>query len=177
MTYVYKTMASPIGVLTLVASEKGLAGVLWDNDEPARARLSPRTMAPDNPILVQTEAQLTEYFAGTRRSFTVPLDAVGTPFQQRVWKALLAIPFGETRSYGQLAEDIGSPNAVRAVGAANGRNPISIITPCHRVIGATGKLTGFGGGLDVKAYLLKLESGQPDFLRKAPPEKIDCKHW
>jgi methylated-DNA-[protein]-cysteine S-methyltransferase len=110
-----------------------------------------------HPVLVETARQLREYFAGRRKAFTLTLDPAGTPFQRKVWNALLTIPFGETRSYGQIARQIGSPAAVRAVGAANGRNPISIVTPCHRVIGSTGRLTGFAGGLDAKAYLLASE--------------------
>ena len=97
----------------------------------------------NDPILLETEKQLNEYFAGNRQSFSVILDYIGTPFQQKVWKSMLAIPFGETRSYCRLAEQIGSPKAVRAVGAANGKNPISIIGPCHRVVGASGQLRGF----------------------------------
>jgi methylated-DNA-[protein]-cysteine S-methyltransferase len=121
----------------------------------------------EHPILVQTERQLGEYFAGTRTAFDLPLDPVGTDFQRRVWRALLTIPYGQTRSYADIARQVGSPAAVRAVGAANGRNPISIITPCHRVIGSTGQLTGFAGGLETKAYLLNLESPQRGLM---PPE-------
>ena len=112
---------------------------------------------PSFPILLKTEQQLNEYFAGKRTRFELELDFTGTEFQKEVWAALLEIPFGETRSYGEIARRIGRPKAVRAVGAANGRNPISIVAPCHRVIGASGKLTGFAGGLDNKLLLLKLE--------------------
>jgi methylated-DNA-[protein]-cysteine S-methyltransferase len=112
----------------------------------------------DHPVLVETERQLNEYFQGKRRSFCLKLDMVGTSFQNEVWQTLLAIPFGETRSYGQLARQLGNPRAMRAVGAANGRNPIAIVVPCHRVIGASGKLTGFAGGLDAKEHLLGLEN-------------------
>jgi methylated-DNA-[protein]-cysteine S-methyltransferase len=112
---------------------------------------------PEHKVLVKTEKQLTEYFAGERREFDLPLDMRGTPFQKEVWDALLGIPFGETKSYGDLAKQLGNPGAGRAVGAANGRNPISIVVPCHRVIGSSGKLTGFAGGLDVKARLLEME--------------------
>jgi methylated-DNA-[protein]-cysteine S-methyltransferase len=108
-------------------------------------------------VLVETERQLGEYFAGKRRTFDVPLSFSGSDFQKQVWGALLTIPFGETRSYGEIALQVGRPTASRAVGAANGRNPISIIAPCHRIVGATGKLTGFAGGLDAKKYLLELE--------------------
>jgi methylated-DNA-[protein]-cysteine S-methyltransferase len=157
MTYSYKTMQSPVGVLTLVASARGVAAILWEDDDPGRVRLGPLSRDDHHPILIEAERQLHEYFASQRKSFSLPLDFNGTDFQKKVWAALLTIPFGETRSYGQIAQQIGHPKAVRAVGAANGRNPISIITPCHRVIGATGKMTGFAGGLSVKTYLLSLE--------------------
>ena len=159
MRYVYKTMESPVGLLKLVGSDAGLAAVLWEDDDPKRVRLEARIEDPDHPILVEAERQLGEYFAGKRSTFTVKLDYQGTPFQKKVWNALLGIPFGETRTYGELAEQIGSPAAVRAVGAANGKNPIAILGPCHRVIGSTGRLTGFAGGLEAKAILLRLEGG------------------
>ena len=155
--YVSKITDSPVGRLTLVATDDGLAAILWENDSPGRVRLDVAAEDPGHPVLVETERQLKEYFAGRRRTFTVKLDFAGTAFQRRVWKALLTIPFGETRSYAQIARQIGNPAAVRAVGAANGRNPVSIVAPCHRVIGSTGKLTGFAGGLDVKARLLAHE--------------------
>jgi methylated-DNA-[protein]-cysteine S-methyltransferase len=157
MSLAYKTFESPVGQLKLVASDKGLVAILWENDSPRRVRLSDLVRNDQHPVLLRTEQQLTEYFAGKRQTFSVPLDMRGTPFQKNVWEALLAIPFGETRSYGQLAKQLGNPNATRAVGAANGRNPLSIIVPCHRVIGSSGKLTGFAGGLDTKAHLLTLE--------------------
>ena len=157
MTYFSKTIWSPVGELTLVADERGLAAILWENDRPDRVRLGALNERADHPVLVETERQLGEYFAGERRSFDVPLSFAGTDFQKRVWAALLAIPFGETRSYGEIADQLGAPGASRAVGAANGRNPISIIAPCHRVVGSTGKLTGFAGGLDAKRFLLDLE--------------------
>jgi methylated-DNA-[protein]-cysteine S-methyltransferase len=152
-------MRSPVGRLTLVASDEGLAAILFENDRATRVRLNLKTEKPDHPVLVETERQLQEYFSGQRKTFTLQLDLVGTAFQRRVWNALLTIPFGETRSYGQIARQIGHPGAARAVGAANGRNPVSIVAPCHRVIGSTGALTGFGGGLDVKAHLLAFEGG------------------
>jgi methylated-DNA-[protein]-cysteine S-methyltransferase len=157
MSLVYKMMESPIGKLKLVASDKGLVAILWENDRPSRVRLGELVEDGGHPVLVETERQLGEYFAGRRREFSVALDMRGTRFQRDVWEALLAIPFGETRSYGQLARQLGNQRATRAVGAANGRNPVSIIVPCHRVIGSSGKLTGFAGGLDVKARLLNLE--------------------
>jgi methylated-DNA-[protein]-cysteine S-methyltransferase len=159
MSLAYKLMESPVGKLKLVASDKGLVAVLWETDGPRRVRLSEQIEDEKHPILVETERQLREYFAGKRQEFNVPLDMKGTRFQKDVWEALLAIPFGETRSYGQLARQLGNPRATRAVGAANGRNPVSIIVPCHRVIGSSGKLTGFAGGLETKAHLLSLEDG------------------
>ena len=170
--YVYKIIASPVGALKLVGNEQGLAAVLWENDDPKRVRLNIAGEDGNHPVLEETARQLAEYFAGKRRRFTVKLNFTGTPFQKRVWAALLAIPFGETRSYGEIARDLGNPKAMRAVGAANGRNPISIIAPCHRVIGSNGKLTGFAGGLAAKACLLKLEgydAGAGAFL---PPARM-----
>jgi methylated-DNA-[protein]-cysteine S-methyltransferase len=157
MSLTYKTIDSPVGRLKLVASDKGLVAVLWENDKPNRVPLDAMTADQRHPILLHTERQLDEYFAGKRKTFSVALDIRGTSFQKNVWEALLAIPFGETRSYGQLAKQLGNSKAMRAVGAANGRNPISIIVPCHRVIGSSGKLTGFAGGLETKARLLSLE--------------------
>ncbi len=158
MSLAYKVMESPIGKLKLVASDAGLVAVLWENDRPHRVPLGDLAANERHPVLVQTERQLNEYFAGKRKAFSIALDMKGTRFQKDVWEALLAIPFGETRSYGQLAKQLGNPRATRAVGAANGRNPVSIIVPCHRVIGSSGKLTGFAGGLEVKARLLGLEN-------------------
>jgi methylated-DNA-[protein]-cysteine S-methyltransferase len=123
-------------------------------------RLGPLELDNDHPTLKETERQLLEYFAGQRRQFELALDFAGTDFQVRVWQALLTIPFGETRSYRDIAVQIGQPTATRAVGAANGRNPISIIAPCHRVIGTSGSLTGFAGGLAAKQFLLSLEGQQ-----------------
>ncbi len=157
MPHAFTTMASPVGQLTLVASDAGLVAILWENDRPGRVTLG-ETIANDrHPVLAQTRRQLGEYFDGRLRSFDIPLDFQGPEFHQRVWQALLTIPFGETRSYGQIARQLGQPGASRAVGAANGRNPISIVAPCHRVIGADGSLTGFAGGLEAKRFLLALE--------------------
>lgn len=157
--YVYKFMKSPVGELKLVASDQGLSAILWEDDNPKRVRLNIVGENPRHPVLLETERQLSEYFAGKRKTFSVPLDFAGTDFQKSVWQALLKIPFGQTRSYGEIAKSLGNAKAMRAVGAANGKNPISIIAPCHRVIGSTGKLTGFAGGLGVKARLLDLERG------------------
>src|ERR1700753_350160 len=155
--HVSKTMKSPVGELTLVASANGLAAILWENDKPGRVRLNIVTQEPSHPILREAERQLREYFAAPPTRCDLPLDFAGTDFQKKVWAALLTIPFGETRSYAQIAAQIGSPKAVRAVGAANGRNPISILAPCHRVIGSNGALTGFAGGLEAKEALLGIE--------------------
>jgi len=158
MSLCYKTIESPVGTLTLVASDAGLVAILWPNDRPGRVQLGPLDEDPDHPVLVETALQLDAYFAGTLTRFTMDLDFQGTDFQKQVWAALLTIPFGETRSYAQIAQQIGRPAAVRAVGAANGRNPLSIVAPCHRVVGSNGALTGFAGGLDAKRLLLDLES-------------------
>jgi len=159
MPLAYTTMPSPVGTLTLVASHTGLVAILWEDEDPARVRLATMEDRPGHPILIEAAAQLTDYFAGTRKRFDLPLDFQGTDFQKQVWAALLAIPYGETRSYADIARAIGRPTAFRAVGAANGRNPISIIAPCHRVIGTNGTLTGFAGGMEAKRYLLALEAG------------------
>lgn len=160
MSYAYKTVATPVGQLKLVASGAKLAAILWENDRPDRVRLGPMQEEPQRPVLLEAERQLGEYFAGTRDRFELPLEFAGTEFQKQVWSALLTIPYGETRSYSDIAAQIGRAKAVRAVGAANGRNPISIVAPCHRVVGASGDLTGFAGGLRAKSLLLALESGQ-----------------
>ena len=155
--YASKRMNSPVGQIRLVASENGLAAILWENDDPGRVRIQNMTENDTHPVLEEAEKQLKEYFDGTRRIFSMDLDFNGTDFQKKVWRALLEIPWGQTRTYRQIAAQIGNPKAVRAVGAANGKNPISIIAPCHRVIGASGKLTGYAGGLENKALLLRLE--------------------
>lgn len=157
MTLFFSHLPSPVGRLKLVASDAGLVAILWDGEDPNRVRLGAMTEQPDHAVLAEASRQLTDYFAGRRRTFTVRLDFRGTDFQKQVWAALLAIPFGETRSYGQIARELGRPSASRAVGAANGRNPISIIAPCHRVVGADGALTDFAGGLAAKTYLLEHE--------------------
>ncbi|WP_150569361.1 methylated-DNA--[protein]-cysteine S-methyltransferase [Pseudomonas fluorescens] len=156
----FTLMPSPVGVLTLVARGDRLAAVLWEQERANRVRLGELLRDDEHPLLQQTALQLGEYFAGQRRHFELELDFAGTAFQREVWAALLTIPFGETRSYGDIARQIGKPSAVRAVGAANGRNPLSIIAPCHRVIGASGSLTGFAGGLQAKQFLLALEGRQ-----------------
>lgn len=152
----YKVVASPLGPLKLVARGEALAAILWPQE-----RLGELVEAVESPVLDETERQLVEYFAGRRQRFELPLDFVGTDFQREVWAALLTIPFGEMRSYADIARQLGKPKAIRAVGAANGRNPISIVAPCHRVVGSDGSLTGFAGGLDAKRMLLALERGLP----------------
>ena len=133
-----KTMPSPVGILTLVANETGLVAILWEEDDPARVRLG--TVAPvASRAVLEAEMQLADYFAGRRTAFDLPLDPRGTDFQKSVWRALCEIPFGETRSYAEIARAVGRLTATRAVGAANGRNPISIVAPCHRVIGSNGR--------------------------------------
>ena len=150
---------SPIGPLTLVATPEGLAGLYMDAQRhlPASDRFGDPDTGAAAAVLDACRAQLAEYFAGDRTAFDLPLAMEGTDFQRRVWAALLDIPYGETESYGQLAERIGRPGASRAVGLANGRNPVSIVVPCHRVVGAAGALTGYGGGIERKRHLLDLE--------------------
>jgi methylated-DNA-[protein]-cysteine S-methyltransferase len=158
-------MNTPVGRLTLVANDRALVAILWQDED--RAPFDDATPADDHPILAETERQLGEYFAGRRTTFDLPLEPEGTPFQKKVWQALSQIPFGRTVSYRDIATAVGDPKACRAVGAANGRNPIPIVVPCHRVIGASGKLTGFGGGLENKSLLLALESPEPPLIAAA----------
>ena len=153
----YTVIDSPVGPLTLVGTDGALSGLYLDRQ---RHRPPEETFGePDGAPFGQVIHQLTESFAGRRRAFTVPVRLTGTPFQRTVWAALREIPYGGTMSYSELALSIGRPAAARAVGLANGKNPISIIVPCHRVVGATGSLTGYGGGLPRKQYLLDFESG------------------
>ncbi len=153
------TLQSPVGELHAFASQRGLRGLLWTEDDCSKLTADARLVDPkDHVIFARLAEQLGEYFKGTRQQFDLPLEFVGTEFQVAAWNALLEIPFAETRSYADQATRIGRPAAVRAVGAANGKNPISIVVPCHRVIGKDGSLTGFGGGLEVKRFLLEHES-------------------
>jgi methylated-DNA-[protein]-cysteine S-methyltransferase len=140
--------------LRLAASEAGIRSIEFSPDRAIEGHKNSH-----HPLLAEAERQLLAYFAGDLRDFDLPLDMAGTPFQQRVWRALLKIPYGRTRSYSEIARGIGAPSAVRAVGAANGANPIAIVVPCHRVIGASGSLVGYGGGLPLKQRLLALERG------------------
>ena len=152
-------MASPVGELRIVVSGAGVVAILWANERKLRVRFSEELEPVDRPSAVCAQAveQLSQYFDGSRQEFTLPLDLRGTPFQITVWRALATIPYGQMASYKQQAQRIGSPTAVRAVGAANGCNPLSIVLPCHRVIGSDGSLTGFAGGLDAKRALLEFE--------------------
>lgn len=150
--------STPVGPIIVLATDTSVRAVLFGEEDAARVRTD-GTGVPDDdhPVLVEARRQLEEYFAGDRLDFDLPLDPVGTPFQMQVWQTLRGIPYGSTISYGEQAKRLGDPNKARAVGAANGRNPISIVVPCHRVVGANGSLTGFGGGLDAKAWLLDHE--------------------
>lgn len=161
-------MESPVGALFLAASETGLVALEFDSRLPGQQtiRLNPRdqrrersnvTFEPSHAALLQYSRQLAEYLAGKRRNFDFPLDLRGTPFQIACWRALLEIPYGETRTYAEIARVVGNPTGFRAVGMANNRNPVAIVVPCHRVIASDGSLCGYGGGLDIKRKLLQLE--------------------
>ena len=153
------SMASPIGELTILATDDAVVAIRWDH-EPFDVRLTTDVVDVEHgrhAVLDEAVRQLDEYFAGERLEFELPLEPNGTPFQRQAWTALCTIPYGETISYGEQARRLGDRNKSRAVGAANGKNPIPIVVPCHRVIGANGHLTGFGGGLGVKAWLLQHE--------------------
>lgn len=155
---VHTVVDSPCGPLTLVARDDRLVG-LYMTEQRHRPSEETFGLPGEHPVLARTAEQLAAYFAGDRTAFDVELNMLGTPFQQRVWTALNDIPYGETVTYGELAEALGKPTASRAVGLANGKNPISVIVPCHRVIGANGGLTGYGGGLARKQWLLDFERG------------------
>lgn len=156
----YDDMDSPVGTLTIISSSQGLHAILWDTDLKNikyKKTLSNLIKSENEKTILQSKKQLTEYFEGRRKIFDLPLAINGTDFQIQAWKQLLQIPYATTISYGEQAKRMGDKNKARAVGMANGRNSISIVIPCHRVIGSNGHLTGFGGGLDKKAYLLELE--------------------
>jgi methylated-DNA-[protein]-cysteine S-methyltransferase len=160
MTIFHRSIPSPVGPLLIAASDAGLHAVQFPNNRHPVKHRSP-WQPGDHPILRQTQAQLDAYFAGTLKTFDLPLAPCGTAFQEQVWTTLASIPYGSTWSYADLANVLGKPTATRAVGAANGRNPLPIVLPCHRVIGANGALTGFGGGLPTKEFLLRLEGALP----------------
>jgi len=161
MTISYSLYDAPQGVLLLATRDDGAVVRVQfaDGDAPVD-----ETWVHDDAALASVRAQLDEYFAGTRHHFEVELAPDGTPFQREVWEQLRRIPYGETISYGELAKRVDRPGAARAVGAANGRNPIAVVVPCHRVVGADGSLTGFGGGLPWKRYLLDLEAGRASLV-------------
>jgi methylated-DNA-[protein]-cysteine S-methyltransferase len=163
---IYEQFDTPVGVLTIAADHDGLRHIEFPT-------ISHRVIRADwvvgtDPVLERARRQLLEYFDGSRRDFDLPLRPRGTAFQMRVWQTLAEIPFGRTWSYKQLAQACGNANAMRAVGAANGRNPLPIVLPCHRVIGADGSLTGFGGGIETKAALLRLEGALPASVPTTP---------
>ncbi|CCQ94905.1 Methylated-DNA--protein-cysteine methyltransferase, constitutive [[Clostridium] ultunense Esp] len=162
----YSTFSTPIGPLTAVKHEAGVLNIAFGDEEKAltpiglwlrRMGLNANRLIRDDDRLADVKSQLEEYFRGNRKTFTLPLDLKGTPFQKAVWNALLEIPYGETRSYKQIALRLNMPRAVRAIGGANHDNPIPILVPCHRVIGSNGELIGYGGGLSIKEKLLHLE--------------------
>lgn len=174
----YVSVDSPVGPLVLCASPQGLCHIEFGPPEEAIPRISAwaekhygvrleQDADARHSALREAAAQLAEYFAGKRRRFEVPLDLRGTPFQRKVWRALADIPYGEIRSYKQIAAAVDSPKAVRAVGGANNRNPVPFIIPCHRVIGTDGALVGYGGGLHIKRFLLQLEGWEPKKLNSA----------
>ncbi|RSD08099.1 methylated-DNA--[protein]-cysteine S-methyltransferase [Amycolatopsis eburnea] len=155
----HSVIDSPCGPLTLVAEDDALCGLYMVDQRHRPDELTFGAADPGAEIFARAETELKEYFAGQRERFEVPLAFAGTPFQRLVWAQLREIPYGTTISYGELADRLGNPGASRAVGLANGKNPIGIIVPCHRVVGSTGSLTGYGGGLDRKRYLLDFERG------------------
>jgi methylated-DNA-[protein]-cysteine S-methyltransferase len=167
----WRRAPTPLGAMTLAATPKGLAGAWFDGQRHHPGPLVALEV-PDHPLLVEAARQITDFFAGRRWRFDLPLDLHGTAFQQAVWQALLALPCGATAGYGAIARAVGRPAAVRAVGAAVGRNPVSIVVPCHRVVGHDGGLTGYAGGLDRKQALLALEgvsAALPPAHRRAVP--------
>jgi methylated-DNA-[protein]-cysteine S-methyltransferase len=167
MSYCYDFTNSPQGQMLLVADERGLSGVYFDGQKYLPRVGTEWRRDSNHPVLRQAKRELAEYFGGKRKRFEVALAPAGTPFQKSVWKAISTVDFGETISYGELARRAGSPGSGRAAGAATGRNPITIIVPCHRIVGSTGSLTGYAGGLDRKRALLALESEVPDLLSAA----------
>lgn len=148
---------TPLGTMRIARSARGIAG-LWFEGQAHHPGVPDAPLQPDDPLLCEAATQLRRYFAGKTRGFDLPLDLAGTPFQRRVWDALCTIPAGRTRSYGEIAAALGRPGAARAVGAAVGRNPASLVVPCHRVVGRDGALTGYAGGVPRKKALLALEA-------------------
>jgi methylated-DNA-[protein]-cysteine S-methyltransferase len=155
----FKIIKSPVGHLKIVVTDRALIAILWDNEKPNRVKLDAMREDNNDALILEIEKQLNEYFQKKRKVFNLPIEMQGTPFQRDVWRLLSEIPYGSTCSYQEIAHQLQHPKAVRAVGAANGRNPISIIIPCHRVIAANGSLSGFAGGIERKKILLDLEKG------------------
>jgi len=188
-TIAHASLTTAIGVINLFGTARGLLALALPNEPYPNAEASVRrlcgssaaTIREDEIALAPALTQLAAYFAGTLRAFDLPLDPHGTPFQRRVWDAVAAVPYGETRSYGEIARAIGQPLAVRAVGAANGANPLALLIPCHRVIGSDGKLHGYGGGLDTKRQLLALERATQEARPYAPdvfvPDRTRANRW
>jgi len=160
----YDTFDSPWGGMLIAASDQGVSGIYFSRQKYYPKRGKEWQHAPGNAHLKRAKKQLGEYFAGKRKHFDLELDPAGSPFQKHVWKAIAGVPYGETISYGELARRAGFPEGARAAGAATGRNPISIVVPCHRIVGSNGKLTGYAGGLDKKRALLALESGERELF-------------
>ncbi|MGZ3633505.1 MAG: methylated-DNA--[protein]-cysteine S-methyltransferase [Parachlamydiaceae bacterium] len=154
----YQCIQSPVGILKIVVNDHALLAILWENEKLGRIRLDSMLEEHGNALILEAEKQLNDYFSRRRDAFNIPVETIGTPFQLKVWEALRKIPYGATCSYKDIALKIGHPKAVRAVGTAIGRNPISIMIPCHRVIASNGTLAGFAGGLDRKKMLLDIES-------------------
>lgn len=161
-------LTTPVGELSLIANTHQLLAVLWSSDTPKRVALAamPQQRSFQHDILLQAAAELTEYFQGSRTHFTVPYGCLGTAFQQQVWHALAHIPYASLSNYAYIAKQLHQPQAARAIGNAVGKNPLSIIVPCHRVVGSTGRLTGFAGGLDNKQWLLQWEQNR---AQQQPP--------
>ncbi|RUM35575.1 MAG: cysteine methyltransferase [Desulfobulbus sp.] len=176
----YKKIPSPIGPIFIVADTNSLRAITFEKNWPDELQKWKTISQGSNAIIQKTRNQLEEYFAGHRTFFELPIVFTGTPFQKKTWQALLTIPYGQTRSYSQQAQRVGNPKAVRAVGRTNGLNPIAIVVPCHRVIGKSGKLTGYAGGLDIKRFLLDLEkhrnSSAPPHLNSYRPHVMP-KSW
>ena len=167
----YKIINSPVGLLKIVVKNQTLVAILWDNEKIGRVRLDQMVEDKNDSFILEVEKQLNEYFCCHRKRFDLSIETEGTPFQQEVWKRLAQIPYGSTCSYKEIAQKIDRPKAVRAVGTAIGRNPISIVIPCHRVIASDGGLAGFAGGLDRKQVLLDLEL---DFMRRSLLSSPQC---
>ena len=163
----YDTFESPQGGMLLVANDEGLAGVFFNRQKHHPKRQADWKQDPHHPVLQQAKRELAAYFAGKRKRFEVALSPAGTPFQRAVWKAISTVRFGDTITYGELARRAGHAGSARAAGAATGRNPIGIIVPCHRILGANGSLTGYAGGIDRKRALLTLEGARRDLLSTA----------